>query len=228
MADIRVTSLLDNFDRADEDPLSGGGSWGQLISGGAQLRNFANQAHGHNGFNNWSYWTPEAFTASGGDEIEVWSRPGGAPDFNDGWRMGMFKDPGGAFDGYNIGWFSSIGDNTLVLSRSDNGVDTRLLTVRPPPFGGFPDSGGDTPILLFRTNGNDVEFWHSADDGANWTLQAAATDTTYRTGLYLALGLQKFAGATHHWDDFGGGTETIWHPEFMRRPWEYQGQHLLP
>lgn len=33
LADIRTTPLLDNFNRANENPLSGGGNWAQTDSG---------------------------------------------------------------------------------------------------------------------------------------------------------------------------------------------------
>src|ERR1051325_5982424 len=36
-----ATPILDSFNRANENPLSGGGNWGALSSGGAQLVNNA-------------------------------------------------------------------------------------------------------------------------------------------------------------------------------------------
>ena len=94
-------TVLDNFNRPDEDPLSGGGNWAQTDSGAwpTPMRIASNSAtRGAN--TSASYWTQASFAAGEGS---VWARSGnldaaGAP----GVGIALYKEVGGtnAADGY--------------------------------------------------------------------------------------------------------------------------------
>lgn len=202
MADIRLTGLLDDFNRADENPLSGGGNWAQVDSTTFpnQMRNLSNLAAGQAFLTiSASYWTPGTFTG----DMEVWGQCAGSTDNNEGWILGLFHDVGGAgvVDGYRAGWFQSVGPDTLQIRRIDNGSTTLISTTNAEiPVG--------DDVILFRTVGGDLEMWLSTDDGANWTNQVTHADSTYRTDLRLAIATSAAGeGFDPKFLGFGGGVE---------------------
>lgn len=217
MADIRQNpTFLDDFDRADEAPLSGGGNWAFLDSVWSSPMELVSNEATHDGdFTfSFSYWTPEAWD---GDEAEAWGFATGGGAGGLAWYIGIQKDVGGsnAVDGYALGFLIFTGNNTsLVLYEALNG--SYVIRDQADDPGGPFDPNGDL-YLLIRRNGNDVEGWGSAD-GVTWTLGVSVTDTTYTTGLFAGIGCNDNGGfQSVEWRDFGGGpTEFI--PQIYRRP----------
>ena len=194
MADIRQsTTVLDDFNRADETPLSGGGNWLEGWGGPLGIDNFTVSRTEVIAFS--SYWVPLEMD---GDDAEAWATALGGNASSNTWRLGIMRDNGGATftDGYFFSMPITSGGGQTRLERIDNTVATILdsNTANPPTGGGW--------IGLIRRNGNDVEGWASTDAGANWTLYVSATDTTYTTGFHGLLALQ---GDEVEWDDFGAG-----------------------
>ena len=126
-APAQTPPLLDNFNRPDEDPLSGGGNWAQTDSGGwpTPMRLLNNSAtRGTN--TSASYWTQMSFQ---GGEGSVWARSGnlgvgGAP----GVGIALYKEVGGASaaDGYEFrrtagGAAGSRRDAARDVRRVDHG-----------------------------------------------------------------------------------------------------------
>lgn len=220
MSDLRTTPELDNFTRANENPLSFGGKWSQVNPHGyaPQLRLVGNNAIGQSTPGRTvysSYWNPSTFDG----DMEVWARCAGFCDFNDNYSLGLLTGLGGAdadICGYVANWETSIG-NGIELFRQDNGVNTLLELFGTIPF---PD-GGD--LIILRTRDDQVETFQSLDAGATWQLKASATDTTYRTDLSLVYRLINQAADSPGYMGVGGGTRIPTQPQFIRRPWEWQG-----
>lgn len=217
MADIRQNpGFLDDFDRADENPLSGGGNWAQTASGfWSELELENNQAtlQGANTLSS-SYWTPTSYS---GDDCEVWGIAAGGGASGMAFRLGLYKDVGvGAnLDGYRYGFDIGASGGRHVIRELLNGAGSNLAV--SADAGGTPT--GNPGHLLFRRNGNDLEGWWSSDAGANWTLMVSATDTTYTTNLFLSLDLADNGGLQSvEWTAFGGGPAEEFFPQIYRRP----------
>jgi len=215
MADIRKTPLLDDFQRPAENPLSFGGKWAGI--GGTGLR-ISSPGHCHSnpgggsGVLNvqQSYWTPATYSVSGTKEVEVWCNCGGFANFQDGWLLGLFNS---SYQGYSARWSEEIGNNAVQIRRF-NGTGSNVVLKDDRTFGNLVPNAG-TDILLFRTNGANVELWWSSDNGATWTLRAFATDSTYRSNLRLVIGLNN----APEWLGFGGGLPITSQQIYRRARW---------
>jgi peptidoglycan/xylan/chitin deacetylase (PgdA/CDA1 family) len=179
-----ATPILDNFDRANENPLSGGGNWGAISSlGGAQLVSNA-------------IASPSATTAA-----SLWSSSFAGDVETYGTILlstnnaGLYAETSlssGTASGYLWQWQGNDASPAFRLYRSDNNVLTTLGT-----FSGFTLTAGDK--LALRVIGDSVQGW--VYHLGSWQQVASATDTTYRTGK---IGVRP-RGTTPIIDDFGGG-----------------------
>lgn len=229
MADIRVSGMLDDFNRAAEDPLSHGGDWAGINSN-LKIISTPRRVQHSTGSGvlsvQQSYWAAQSYSVSAASEVEVWGWTGIGANFGEGWLLGLYTNTSaGSLTGYSSRWSEEIGDNAIQVRKWTSGSNSVLLDERS--FGNLqPNFGGDMgqSIMLFRTNGAALETWASFDSGATFTLYATVNDSTYRSGLYLALGLN---GPTE-WNGFGGGVEEPWVPQFIRRPWRYKGRAIKP
>ena len=142
MADIRVTSEIDNFSRADENPLSAGGNYAQVRTSGdfsQQLQNKSNDAWPQTGAAHFSasYWTPESFTG----DMEMWGEVTGFTDNQNAWYLCFIKDVGTAnIDGYICGWIDAVGDRMEVIL--DGGVRRGTHVLKALSLGATAVSGG--------------------------------------------------------------------------------------
>ena len=204
MADIRTTSLLDSFQRPNEDPLSGGGIWGEVGSTSPfnhQMRNFDHSATGFIQFASFLWWSRYIPLTISGD-MQIWGQVTIREGAFDAYEMGFFSGMGGDgtnLDGYLVEWTHNGGADRPILYRMDNSVTTILDTYNAPAFIN-PDT-----LLLMQIVGDDIETYYSNDAGANWTLANQATDTTYRSGLSLMLGTLGQNTNLVAWVGFGGG-----------------------
>jgi RHS repeat-associated protein len=196
--------VLDNFNRADEDPLSGGGNWARAsLSTWFAARLAGNRATHSASGSSMSYWTAESYP---GGEGSVWATYGNLYQAG-GNRASvlLLKDVGGSgsIDGYeftrevfgaaqNCGWF---------LYRMDNGVRQTGGGGTAPALAGVSNVPQcDHEYINLRRVGNTVEGWTSPD-GVNWTELLAATDSTHSSGTFYPAIVINTAGA---WiDDFG-------------------------
>lgn len=193
MADIRKsTVILDNFTRADENPVAA--PW---FNPGAPVT--ANMKIGANRLGG-TATAPKAsmayysVTAYDNDDAEMWACAGGSPALTEGWRFGLFREPGIAtVDGYEILPHNGIGPDRWSMRRITNGGYITLASVIHPAL---------PAMMLMRRNGANVEGWESFDSGANWTLIISVADTMHTTGLYPFLGV---TGTTTGWTCFGAG-----------------------
>jgi peptidoglycan/xylan/chitin deacetylase (PgdA/CDA1 family) len=178
------TPILDNFDRANENPLSGGGNWGAISSvGGAQL--LSNAVASPSSTTAASLW----HTSFAGD-VETYATILISTN-----NAGLYAETtlsSGTANGYLWQWQGSDASPVFVLYRADNNALTTLGT-----FSGFTLASGDK--LALRVIGDSVQGW--VYHLGTWQQVVSATDTTYRTGQ---LGVRP-RGTTPIMDDFGGG-----------------------
>jgi RHS repeat-associated protein len=199
-APAQTPPLLDNFNRPDEDPLSGGGNWAQTDSGGwpTPMRLLNNSAtRGTN--TSASYWTQMSFQ---GGEGSVWARSGnlgvgGAP----GVGIALYKEVGGASaaDGYEFRRTAggAAGSRRDALWRVTNGARVQEIAAI-----GSNGPGTNESYFNLRRIGDTVEGWTSAN-GTSWTLRLSATDATHTTGTYRASIHANSTATGQFVDDFG-------------------------
>lgn len=213
-----TTPTLDDFNRADENPLSGGGNWAGPVGGGTwiwadglvphQVRLQAIHARNQSVSNNaGSYWVAQ-FPAG---DVEVWGvvegNVGSSEDIGiflhltdpattsiDGY-LASFVDRGALTDGADLWRFDNGSTGTMLASNYDDHM---------------PGSGD---IILFRRVGNDLEIW--LGEGGVWTNKITDTDSTYtgagHAALYIGTDDASFVG-------FGGGApiDVEFVPQVMR------------
>jgi peptidoglycan/xylan/chitin deacetylase (PgdA/CDA1 family) len=178
------TPILDNFNRANETPLSGGGNWSNLSSGGVHLLNNAVAASGTG--TSTSGWK-DSYTGDVEARATVLLSTNNA-----GLVAAASLNGAGQLSGYIWQWQGANSPATFALYREDANVFTTLAT-----FDGFSLDSGDQ--LALRVIGNSVQGW--VYHLGTWQQVASATDTTYRTGK---IGVRP-RGTTPILDDFGGG-----------------------
>jgi len=187
-----TTGLLDNFNRADENPI-GNGNWsGPIWSGDNQLRVASNQcAPQTSGPWHNSYWSAAQF---GNCEVYATVPTVGATDDDLNLYVRIASPGGAGLDCYifAIGYQASPSNNSVIY-RVDNTTLTQLgasLTVDLDAAEkiGFECNGSSLTAYLFES-------------GA-WASQASRTDSTYSSG-YIGAEIEN---NTARLDDFGGGT----------------------
>ena len=186
-----TTAVLDDFNRADETPLSQSGAWTTaVISGHATLALGANQCVGSTGGANSSYRT----TILGGADAEAFvtlATHGSSHDFA---VCNRIASPGsaGAVDGYR--GQMQLGSTLRVrIQRLDNDVRTTIASVNQTIVSG--DSVGLESI------GSTIAAYFKVGAGA-WNQVVSVSDATYGAAGYLALQQDATFNVS---DNFGGG-----------------------
>lgn len=207
MTDIRFSSQIDDFNRADETPLAS--PWAQTDSGYLPSLILKSNAVTHAGgqVSGDSYWTTNSFDDS---VIEVWAIPtgGGGGAAGIAWAIDFWQNPGGSSgqnDGYRFRNEHSIG-NAQNLYRITNGAGPAIAG----PASGFTSASGDIMLLRYTKATALFECFLSTDNGANWTLQMSVSDSTYTPPFYVGLGIvDNSGGQILAWTAVGAGTRTI-------------------
>jgi hypothetical protein len=216
----KVTStadVLDNFNRSNEDPLSGGGNWLDADGTGGtwtSMRLVSNQATRNASQTSMSYWTQDTFS---GGEGSVWAKWTAVA--HDGGRDSvlLLKDVGqsGAIDGFELAReVAGTGNDYYKLYRMTNGSRTAptTCTYEAPSDESTVNcsiKNGTFPTYEYfnlRRIGNTVEGWAS-DDGETWSLILAATDSNHSTGTFYGAihVVEEINGTDGTIDDFGLG-----------------------
>lgn len=188
-----TTGLIDNFNRADENPLSDGGLWTTAIFvGHSALQVLDNQvvpiAAAGSGYRNTATFTDVEVFATvsvlGEDDTEIFV------------LMGRIVSPGTAgVDGYGVALEPRASGDAIVLYRFVDSIATGINSILQNVAVG--DSIG------LRVEGTTVEVWWKPSAGA-WTFLFSGTDATIvgpgNIGIYIDFHI-NFRG-----DDFGGGS----------------------
>ncbi|MGH3078663.1 MAG: fibronectin type III domain-containing protein, partial [Gaiellaceae bacterium] len=197
VAPIQPLPTLDDFNRPDELPVSGGWSGAVGVNGSAEgcLKVVSNQLAS----NKTTTCTGWRSNTEYGPDTEVWTKIGVLPGAGNHIRLKARLQQVGTtgYDGYMLRTNQLTGPDEVALERIDNGVFVRLLTLNREL------AAGDT--LLLRVKGSTIEAWHS--DGTTWSRIGTTNDTTYAGPGYAGIGLRGLAGRL---DDFGarGGSST--------------------
>jgi hypothetical protein len=188
---VEPLPVLDNFNRPNENPLSGGGSWGSGASSSERcLKVVSNQLASDK-----TTTCSAVRVAPFGADVEVWTRVTVLPGAGNQIRLNArLQQPGTTtYDGYMLRTNQLSGTDEVYLERIDNGAFVRLLTVNREL------AVGNT--LLFRVEGSTLEAWIKS--GSAWSLVGSVDDSTYATGGSVGIGLR---GKTGRLDDFGART----------------------
>lgn len=195
LTDAPSTPILDNFNRADENPLSQGGNWSSAgVDGGAALILSNSQVSGNG--------RSSHRVAQTSEPMEAYATISAGPATLQALTVFIALNDVGtsAWDGYGlrvINVFST--DEQYRIRKIVDGVETNI------PGGGWdePFSGAGERLLL-RKEGDMLEAWKSNAGSGTWTLKASVTDSSYSSGrIGLRVTAQSGGGAA--WDDFGGG-----------------------
>jgi YD repeat-containing protein len=191
---VPATSVIDAFERDDEDPVSQQGGWSSTPTfGTGETLEVLSRAAGQN---EGTVVEANSFrqTDLSGD-AEVHARISAMPDNDQASYLYLnLQDPGTAgVDGYRMRWYHWIVADQLTIQKIVNGVATTLVG----PAHVDPQVG-DT--LLLRRLDHRLELWRKS--GATFTKLLTTVDPAFNAGR-LGLGLNDQNG---RWDDFGGGT----------------------
>ncbi|MGH2359056.1 MAG: hypothetical protein ACRDGM_00715 [bacterium] len=195
-----TTSILDNFNRANEDPLSDAGRWASpWFSSSGVMQIVSNVAKGTAAI---TFDDMTRVTAYGPD-CEVFSTlvtksaTPGAANWYHGTRI---ASPGtGSMDCYDFTteWVAGAGNDISKIVRIDNTVQTVLgATFVQEQVNG--DRAGGASIADSHT------FYYNG--GGGWTALATRGDATYMTTGRIGFGLKE---SDIELDDFGGGTVVV-------------------
>lgn len=180
-----MATLLDDFNRADESPLSGGGNWAQIPGGtvSGSLRLISNQVTSTALSRNGMYWTPAtaltdcevevtvAVVPTSGKVIALWLR---------------INTTSGAC--YFMQWI--VGGACGIFRNTGTGGSTTIATTTP----GTTIQTGD--VINFSVTGTSLVVKR------NGTTIVSGTDSTYASGAIGAGG----SDTTFRIDDFSGVT----------------------
>lgn len=186
--------ILDDFNRADEDPLALGWA-GPIFSGERQLRISSNQAAPHSVdlYGN-SYWNSSAI----GPDIECYCTLSSSWAASDRIIFYFRSTVGASVSGYRVAFRNIAGDHLVFIERMDANVNTTLgATIDPADTFASGDKFGAEMI------GNTINAYYKQGAGA-WTSLGSRTDSTYTGTGYIGVALTT-AGSLRV-DDVGGGT----------------------
>lgn len=181
-----TTSILDNFNRANEGPplsASWTNAW-RPASGGFKVT--ANRAAVESAVDCSTYWNTNV-----GPDLEVYATiPAGAASYH-GLAARLVGEGTSGVDGYELIAFSS---NTIGLYRWDNHAQSAAIG------GTISQAFADGDSFGMKIVGSTFTIYFKSGAGA-WTSIGTRNDATYSAAG--KLGMRSDADA---FDDFGGGT----------------------
>jgi hypothetical protein len=187
---VEPLTILDTFNRANENPLAFGGRWGNGILGSSErsLKVASNLCASDRNTTATAWWK----TQLGADEeayATVSTLPGNGNSFRVYTRL---QSPGSsAVDGYVLLFTQASGTDQVTIDRITDGALTQLATTNREIGAGAR--------LLFRAKGTALEAW--VREGSVWSRIVRATDSTYTGAGFAGIGIR---GKTGRLDDFGG------------------------
>lgn len=187
---IPATPILDALNRANENPLSGGGNWAQSpTSSTPQLQLISNQATGITvGASNESYWTPSTF---GPDSECYFTVPVLMAAGNYVRLHHRVVNPASTSvrRGYMMQW-ENAANGCRIFKETATSAFTQLALAAAARI-----VAGDQ--IVFRAVGNVISVYQ------NGSLVLSVTDSSFTAGGSLIFGCRD---TTVRLDDLGGGT----------------------
>jgi hypothetical protein len=186
-----TTPIIDDFNRADENPI--GGNWtNNALGEGAdnQLRIVSNQLKAVTAATSCEmYWNKDIFN---GQIIEAYftviTKPGTSQRFS----LGFLQNPGvaGQWDGYQAAWQEESGTDSLLIERVDNSAGTTLASTTV-------EFNANDVIGFSRSSSGVFTVWQNGV-----SVLSSSADTTYTGGFYLSVTIRDTTGVI---DNVGGG-----------------------
>lgn len=179
-----TASIVDNFNRADENPLSGGGNWTTpMWSGESVFRVITNLAQGTGTWNN-AYWNTETFQNV---QAAVKFLTTGTRYYYLYVRM------------QEVGTTAPHGYSVAI------GYNEGSMSVKKHPEGGGSSINIDSASGITFASGNRIgivvdgsNLYGLLDQGSGWETMCQGTDTTFPDAGYV--GIECYGGA--YMDDF--------------------------
>lgn len=184
-----TTSLLDDFNRANADPISGTWTTPIGLSGGAgAIEIVSNQVAGRAGDGMWDLTTY-------GPDLEAWFTMVDKPGNGLGgiFAYGRMSTLTNTANGYSVDFRVTGGTDTIRIIRYDAGSGTVLDST------GQTFNAGDG--IGLEIIGSTIKMYRR--DTGVWGEVFSFVDATYSAAGYIGLG--KLPDSTAQ-DDFGGGT----------------------
>jgi hypothetical protein len=183
-----TTPILDTFDRANEDPLSGGGNW-QDRNNNNQLLIASNQCRGKTaGVLSTNYWAANSFGPNQEVYVSVPVIPSTAADYLRFYAR--LTNPGAASEtGYVMQW-SNDANGCRIFAETARETFTTIAT-----NAAARTVAGD--LLFFELAGSNITVYQ------NGVSVLTVSDSLFTTGGNLGLGGR---GIVYRFDDFGGGS----------------------
>jgi fibronectin type 3 domain-containing protein len=187
---VEPLAILDTFNRANENPLSFGGRWGNGILGSSErsLKVVSNQCASDRNTTATAWWK----TQLGADQ-EAYATASTLPGNGNSVRVyARLQSPGSsAVDGYMLLFTQASGTDQVTINRITDGASTQLAATNREI--------GTGARLLFRAKGTALEAW--VREGSVWSRIVRVTDSTYTGAGFAGIGIR---GKTGRLDDFGG------------------------
>ncbi len=179
-------TILDGFNRPNENPLSDQGRWSNSIVAGENGHNVTSNQLACSVTTTCTAWRNNA---QYGPDVEVYARLSTLPGANNQLRLyARLQLPGQ--NGYLM-WANQLsGTDEVWLDRFTGGAGIRLLTISQEL------TAGD--VMLLRVHGTSIEAWRH--NGTAWSRLGVVQDATHGSAGYVGVGLR---GTTGRVDDFG-------------------------
>ena len=178
---------MDNFNRPDENPLSDGGKWGAISSGG--LKVVTNQVACTKSTTCDAWRNDQLYGLDQEASVTIATMPGTGNAVRVYARL---QRPGG-YEGYMLRFQQNSGTDQVFVERIDGGTVVGLGTLSQDFAAGNK--------LKIRAVGSKIEAWRY--DGTVWTKLGEASDSTYTGVGHVGVGLRGTSGRL---DDFAAGT----------------------
>lgn len=188
-----TTPLLDTFNRANENPVSGGGNWLSPLKNGQNFLQLVSNTVTTQAIEQRcsSYWSA-SFTA----DQEVYCD---IPDFESLLSLHIRQSSPDTIsrDGYSIELSGLTGPGNIAFFRSDSASDTSIGSTISASF-----TVGDGIGLSIV--GSTLSVYQRAGASGTWLLLGTATDSTHASGNFI--GVEGFSFSLNPLlDNFGGG-----------------------
>lgn len=188
-----TTGILDNFNRADENPLVGatGTEWGDRIAND-DLSIETNLVRGQTvGTLASRYWAAATFGPDCEAYCSINHTPNTAADYLRLWAR--LQNPGAANEtGYMMQW-SNDANGARIFKETARESYTQLAQASAARF-------TEADVIGIELIGTTIRLYK------NGTSVLSTTDATTGTAGFIALGGR---GTSFRWDDFGGGTVVV-------------------
>lgn len=189
-----TTSILDDFNRANETPIAG--NWTLPFTTNSESLNLSSNSMRYAGTVNLTasaYWNPTTY----GPDCEVF-----VTDLNivsSGFVRLILRgtNPGNAWNGYSV---AIPYTGSAQFLRSDNGTATQLSTFTGPSLRPGQSVG-------FRMTGSLMTAYLNDGSSSEWRSLGSTYDPTYTTAGFI--GIEISGQSTHGLDNFGGGNVSV-------------------